>query len=93
MMHRNRTWNAPTDVTLEEFAAKVAGDGMTWCGCQSWRIGEYVFVNDATSPGRGVLRPVGIVGLARAGRAAVRGSQQLLPLRVAVWVAPYGAPP
>ena len=47
MMHRNRIWGEPVEVTLEEFAEKVA-DGRTWTVCTAWKVGEYVFVNDAT---------------------------------------------
>jgi hypothetical protein len=46
-LHKQRVWNEPVEVTLEEFADKVTR--YTWTTCSAWRVGEYVFLNDATS--------------------------------------------
>jgi len=45
-MHERRVWGEPVEVTLDEFADKVTR--FTWTNCTAWRVGEYVFVNDAT---------------------------------------------
>ncbi len=48
MFHRQRHWSiAPADN-----AAALADQltQSTWCGCNGFRLDEYLFVNDATSP-------------------------------------------
>lgn len=47
MMHSNRIWGEPVEVTLEEFIEKVSEH--TWTNCTAFKVDEYVFVNDATS--------------------------------------------
>lgn len=46
MLHENRIWGEPVEVTLDEFAAKTTRG--TWTVCTAWKVGDYVFVNDAT---------------------------------------------
>jgi hypothetical protein len=46
MLHKTRVWGEPVAVTLDEFAEKVTGS--TWTNCTAWKVGPYVFVNDAT---------------------------------------------
>ena len=59
MLHRKRSWSiAPVD-DAEALAEKLTQS--TWCGCNGFRLGKYLFVNDSTSPDGaqeyGVLQP------------------------------------
>jgi hypothetical protein len=45
MLHDERVWGEPVEVTLDEFAEKVTGT--TWTNCTAWKVGDFVFVNDA----------------------------------------------
>ncbi len=61
MFHHQRNWSiAPVD-NAEALAEKLTQ--FTWCGCNGFRLGKYLFVNDATSPDGaqeyGVLQPAG----------------------------------
>ncbi len=47
MMHKSRTWCVAPVATSEELAEKLAEH--TWCGCTGFQIGNYLFLNDATS--------------------------------------------
>lgn len=47
-LHRHRTWVIdPAEYTPEELAIKLIDH--SWCSCQGWRIGRYLFLNDQTS--------------------------------------------
>ncbi len=61
MLHRQRSWSiAPVD-NAETLSKKLTQS--TWCGCNGFQLGRYLFVNDSTSPDGaqeyGVLKPVG----------------------------------
>ncbi len=46
MLHNNRNWSiAPTE-SAEWLAEQLTQ--FSWCGCNGFRLGDYVFVNDAT---------------------------------------------
>ena len=45
MLHDTRVWGEPVEVTLDEFIDKVTN--YTWTNCTAWKVGPYVFVNDA----------------------------------------------
>ncbi len=47
MMHRNRRWSVSAAGSAEELARNLTEH--TWCGCNSWELGGYWFLNDATS--------------------------------------------
>jgi hypothetical protein len=48
-LHKRRTWVIdPAEYTPEELAIKLIDH--SWCSCQGWRIGRYLFLNDQTSP-------------------------------------------
>ena len=61
MLHRNRIWTIADVTDAETLAAHLKE--FTWCGCNGFRLGDYVFVNDATSPDGAqeyaVLKPQG----------------------------------
>lgn len=46
MLHRNRIWSVATLETAETLAEHLTQH--TWCCCNGFRLGEYLFVNDAT---------------------------------------------
>jgi len=48
MLHRNRIWTIATVTDVETLAEQLAQH--TWCCCNGFRLGLYLFVNDATSP-------------------------------------------
>ncbi len=47
MMHKSRTWCIFLIATKEDLAHKLAES--TWCLCTAFEIGNYLFLNDATS--------------------------------------------
>lgn len=61
MFHRKRQWSIVLIDDAEALAEKLTQ--FTWCGCNGFRLGEYLFVNDATSADGaqeyGVLKPIG----------------------------------
>jgi len=46
MLHRNRVWSVTDVVSPEELAHKLTQQ--TWTGCSAFRLGQYLFANDAT---------------------------------------------
>jgi|GEM_PF-379314 len=48
MMHFNREWSVREITTADELAEKLSS--LTWCCCQAFSIGNYLWLNDATSP-------------------------------------------
>ena len=48
MMHFNREWSVREIATADELAEKLSS--LTWCCCQAFAIGNYLWLNDATSP-------------------------------------------
>ena len=61
MFHRKRQWSIVPIDDAEALAEKLTQS--TWCGCNGFRLGKYLFVNDSTSPDGaqeyGVLQPAG----------------------------------
>jgi hypothetical protein len=59
MLHSTRIWSVASAETAESLAHQLTQ--YTWCGCNGFALGSYVFVNDATSGDGaqeyGVLRP------------------------------------
>ncbi len=47
MMHFNRVWSVREIGSAEELAEKLSS--LTWCCCQAFSIGNYLWLNDATS--------------------------------------------
>ena len=47
MLHKNRVWCITTVDTPEELAQQLAD--VTWVCCAGFEIGNYLFLNDATS--------------------------------------------
>jgi hypothetical protein len=47
MMHRHRSWSISVVTTPEDLASELTR--CTWCLCAGFRIGAYLFLNDATS--------------------------------------------
>jgi hypothetical protein len=46
--HEKRTWVIdPEEPSPEQLAVKFLS--RSWCNCQGWRIGRYLFLNDQTS--------------------------------------------
>ena len=48
MLHRNRIWTIADVVDAETLAEQLTQS--TWCCCNGFRLGGYLFVNDATGP-------------------------------------------
>jgi len=48
MMHTNRVWSVSNVLSPEDLAHKLTNT--TWCCCTGFRIGDYLWLNDATSP-------------------------------------------
>lgn len=48
MMHANRTYAVAEVSTAEELAAKLTD--CTWCGCNGFRFGSTLWLNDSTGP-------------------------------------------
>lgn len=48
MLHENRVWCVSEVATAEELARKLTET--TWCCCTGFRIGDYIWLNDSTSP-------------------------------------------
>ena len=48
MFHSNRVWCVSPVESAETLARKLAD--ITWCCCQAFQIGDYFWLNDATSP-------------------------------------------
>jgi hypothetical protein len=48
MLHSKRRWCVAPVGSAEELAHKLTET--TWCGCTGFRIGEYLWLNDSTSP-------------------------------------------
>jgi hypothetical protein len=46
-MHWSRTWVVHPAPSAEWLAEKLIGH--TWCSCQGWSLGGYLFLNDQTS--------------------------------------------
>jgi hypothetical protein len=46
--HEGRTWQVQPIGTARDLALKLRE--MTWCCCQGWEHGNYLFLNDATCP-------------------------------------------
>jgi hypothetical protein len=47
MLHRNRHWTIAPAESAEQLAEQLTQH--TWCGCNGFSLGGYLFVNDATS--------------------------------------------
>lgn len=47
MMHFNRVWSVREIASADELAEKLSS--LTWCCCQAFSIGNYLWLNDATS--------------------------------------------
>ena len=48
MFHENRVWSVGSVESAEELAKKLTS--MTWCCCNGFSIGDYLWLNDATCP-------------------------------------------
>ena len=48
MLHHTRIWTIATVETTELLAEQLTQ--YSWCCCNGFRLGEYLFVNDATGP-------------------------------------------
>ena len=48
MLHSKRRWCVTPVNSAEELARKLTET--TWCGCTAFRIGDYLWLNDSTSP-------------------------------------------
>jgi hypothetical protein len=48
MLHENRAWRVIDVDSAESLALKLTDH--IWCGCTAFRLGEYYWLNDATSP-------------------------------------------
>lgn len=48
MLHRNRIWTIADAVDAASLAEQLTQS--TWCCCNGFRLGGYLFVNDATGP-------------------------------------------
>jgi hypothetical protein len=48
MLHRKRIWVVAEAESAERLSHHLTQ--CTWCGCNGFRLGRYLFVNDATSP-------------------------------------------
>jgi hypothetical protein len=48
MLHKNRRFVVVDVASPEELAEKLTQH--TWCGCNGFRLGELLFLNDSTSP-------------------------------------------
>lgn len=46
MLHRHRIWTIAPTPSTDTLAEQLTQH--TWCCCNGFRIGDYVFVNDAT---------------------------------------------
>ncbi len=46
--HSRRTWVVAPIESAEALADKLIGH--SWCNCQGWKLGDYLFLNDQTSP-------------------------------------------
>ena len=46
MLHNIRIWSIASAESPEWLAEQLTR--FTWCGCNGFRLGEYLFVNDAT---------------------------------------------
>ena len=46
MLHSKRIWSIAPAESAEWLAEQLTQ--FTWCGCNGFRLGDYVFVNDAT---------------------------------------------
>ena len=49
MMHTNRRWNVGTLKGSEELAEHISENGCTWTLCTGFRVGHFLWLNDATS--------------------------------------------
>jgi hypothetical protein len=48
MLHRNRIWTIAPVADANTLAEQLTQ--ITWCCCNGFRLGNYLFVNDATCP-------------------------------------------
>jgi hypothetical protein len=48
MLHCNRVWCVNQVASAEELARKLKET--TWCGCHAFSLGDYLWLNDSTSP-------------------------------------------
>lgn len=48
MLHRKRIWTIAVVADAETLADQLTQS--TWCCCNGFRLGNYLFVNDATCP-------------------------------------------
>jgi hypothetical protein len=46
--HRRRTWAVVPIESAEALAEKLIGH--SWCSCNGWSLGSYLFLNDPRSP-------------------------------------------
>jgi hypothetical protein len=46
--HKKRRWVVHPVGSADELAEKLIGH--SWCSCQGWSLGGYLFLNDQTSP-------------------------------------------
>ncbi|HEU5116140.1 MAG TPA: hypothetical protein VFT74_05625 [Isosphaeraceae bacterium] len=46
--HKHRTWVVHPAESVEWLADKLMNH--SWCNCQGWSLGGYLFLNDQTSP-------------------------------------------
>ena len=47
MLHKRRIWSVSPVESAEELARKLTQ--CTWCGCNAFLLGKYLFANDSTS--------------------------------------------
>lgn len=47
-LHSRRTWVVVPAESAEWLAEKLVGH--SWCSCMGWSLGDYLFLNDQTSP-------------------------------------------
>jgi hypothetical protein len=61
MLHRNRIWTITPVADADTLADQLTH--FTWCCCNGFRLGNYLFVNDAICPDGAqeyaVLKPLG----------------------------------
>lgn len=48
MIHKDRAYSVRTAETADELAGLLSE--MTWCGCNGFRLGDVLYLNDAFSP-------------------------------------------
>ena len=61
MLHTSRIWTIADVQTEEELAEKLTEH--TWCTCSGFRLGGYLFLNDATKEAVGQMDRILWVGV------------------------------